>query len=85
MPVNRGYSTRIEQLRINPDHPGSAHITFEAVDIDDPYKDLWNWCIENLERYVIPLGLYLEEKLYTPKHVHFQTRAPGSGNRIFRP
>jgi len=85
MLVTSGYRTPIEQRRINPSAPNSAHTVFQAVDVYDPDKYLWNWCIENLENYVIPLGLYLEEKLYTPKHVHFQTRAPSSGNRIFRP
>lgn len=63
---------------------GSAHLAGLAVDIWDRDSKLWRWCLDN-----IPLleqeGLYLEDKSATPTWVHFQKRAPKSGNRIFLP
>lgn len=82
--VTRAYSTTEEQSVIDPAHPKSAHCEGLAVDCLDEDKALWDYCIENLD-FITTLNLYLEDKLYTKKHVHFQLKAPKSNNRIFIP
>ena len=79
-----GFRTKAEQQRINPVNPRSCHTEGLAVDVADKDKKIWDFVIDNLE-LVVKLGFYLENKLYTPRHVHFQLRAPRSRNRIFIP
>jgi uncharacterized protein YcbK (DUF882 family) len=62
----------------------SKHIVGLAIDIKDTDSKLWKWCMENLE-LLQELGLYLEDKRWTPTWVHFQIGPPASGLRIFRP
>lgn len=85
--VSRAFSTPAEQAEINPDAKNSAHTTWEAADLVTPNRSqgLWLFLMENYEDLVLSLDLYLEEKLYTPNHVHVQTRRVPSGNRIFKP
>lgn len=82
--VTSGFRTEMEQLSINPGHPNSAHRAGCAVDINDPYKDIWGWLMENID-YPIRFGLFLESKATTPRHVHIQITPPRSGTRIFNP
>lgn len=86
MRVTSGFRTAEDQARVDPAHPQSMHTKGCAVDIYDPNPDkrLWEWCIEHMT-LMVELGLYLEDKLYTPRHVHFQSVAPASGSRIFKP
>jgi hypothetical protein len=61
---------------------GSKHLSAQAVDIADPDGSLMLWCKANvplLER----TGLWIEAD--TKGWTHFQTVAPGSGNRFFKP
>lgn len=82
--VNSGFRTEIDQMRLNPTHPNSAHCAGLAADIRDVDRKLWDWCTENI-KFVAEQGLYLEDKVYTPSWIHFQLRAPKSGLRIFQP
>lgn len=82
--ITSGYRTREEQKKINPTTINSAHIFGLACDVADIDKKIWDFCIDNLHA-IAELDLYLEDKLYTQKHVHFQMRAPRSGKRIFIP
>lgn len=86
MRVTSGFRTQEDELRIDPAHPDSLHTKGAAVDIYDPDPDrrLWSWCIGQME-FLVKLGVWLEERLYTPNHVHFQIYPPRSGNRIFKP
>lgn len=86
MRITSGVRSQEEEMRIDPAHPDSAHTKGAAVDIldPDPDKRLWNWCLDHID-LMVELGLYLEDRLYSPNHVHFQWWAPLSGNRIFKP
>lgn len=84
MTVNSGW----RPPSINASTPGSAthskHMIGLAVDIADPDGKLWAWVLQNLD-LMQQLGLYFEDKRWTPSWVHFQLGAPGSGKRIFVP
>lgn len=86
MIVTSGVRSLKDEMRIDPKHPDSNHVQAAACDIydPDPEKRLWNWCVERIE-LLIELGLYLEDRLYSPNHVHFQIYPPKSGHRIFIP
>lgn len=62
---------------------GSKHLSGEAFDVADTDGKLYAWCLQNIP-LLEELGLYLEDRLDTPTWVHFQTRPPASGKRIFR-
>lgn len=86
MRVTSGFRTHEDEMRIDPAHPKSLHTVGAAVDIydPDPERRLWNWCVEHMD-LLVELGVYLEDRLYSPSHVHFQIWPPHSGNRIFKP
>lgn len=86
MRVTSGFRTHEMEMRIDPMHPNSLHTVGAAVDIYDPDPDrrLWNWCIGHMD-LLVELGVYLEDRLYSHNHVHFQIWPPASGTRIFRP
>lgn len=84
MIVTSGVRTQQMQMRINPSNPHSAHLAGAAVDINDPDKDLWGWCLDNIN-IIIECGLYLENRLSHSRHTHFQILPPKSGSRIFNP
>lgn len=63
---------------------GSAHLSGEAIDIADAKKELQAWCLAN-EPLLVSNSLFCEHFSATPTWVHFQTRAPKSGVRFFRP
>jgi uncharacterized protein YcbK (DUF882 family) len=62
----------------------SAHLTCEAIDIEDLDGSFAKWCLANLKE-LEKAGLYMEDPASTPNWVHLQTRLPKSGNRIFIP
>lgn len=62
----------------------SKHMSGLAVDILDPDEKLWKWVLENLS-LMQQLGLYFEDKRWSPTWVHFQLGPPASGKRIFVP
>lgn len=63
---------------------GSNHLWGLAVDIQDLDGSLWKWCMANLA-LLQKLGLYLENKRWTPTWTHFQCVPPASGKRIYIP
>ena len=84
MYVNSGVRSVEDQRRINPAHMQDAHVHAAGCDIDAQDGYLWDWCIDHLD-LITRLGLYLESRVYTPRHIHFQIIPPKSGNRIFIP
>jgi hypothetical protein len=62
----------------------STHIRGLACDFRDPDGKLWQWCIANLA-LLQKLGVYLEDKRWTPSWVHCQIVPPASGKRIYVP
>lgn len=83
MIVTSGYRPLTYNLSIGGSER-SAHITCEALDIYDPDKRLAKWCLDNLD-ILEESGLYIEDPDYTSNWVHFTTRAPRSGRRVFIP
>jgi hypothetical protein len=67
--------------------PRTAHMTGEAIDINDPNGDLDNWLMDTAEgkQAVKELDLYIEHKDYTAGWCHVQIRKTKSGNRYFIP
>jgi hypothetical protein len=62
----------------------SNHITGLAIDLKDTDNRLFEYVLQNLE-LAKELGLYFEDKRWTPTWVHIQLIAPKSGKRIFVP
>lgn len=62
----------------------SNHIKGLAIDIKDTDGKLWKWVIMNLG-LMKSLGIYLEDKRWTPTWVHFQVVPPKSKKRIYIP
>jgi hypothetical protein len=61
----------------------SSHLTCEACDFEDRKRDFTKWCLLNI-KVLENAGLYMESPLDASTWVHLQTRAPKSGNRVFR-
>jgi hypothetical protein len=62
----------------------SNHLIGAAVDIYDPNGTLDEWCDRRVA-VIIDIGLWMENKAYTPGWAHFQIFPPKSGNRFFIP
>jgi uncharacterized protein YcbK (DUF882 family) len=67
----------------------SSHLSGEACDFADNDSSLTKWCLLNLD-ILAQAGLYMESPIATHPvgkngWVHLQTRAPGSGKRVFIP
>lgn len=62
----------------------SKHMICAAVDVADADCKVWDYCLRNLE-LASALGLWFEDKRWTPTWVHLQIEAPKSGKRIFVP
>jgi hypothetical protein len=69
----------------------STHLTAEACDLQDhPDRQLARWCIRNLHQ-LEAIGLWAEDPRWTggtnnrDPWLHLQTRAPGSGRRVYAP
>jgi hypothetical protein len=86
----RGVNSGWRPLAVNAQTPRAAarsrHLTGEAVDIGDDGGELARWCespsgLAALEA----IGLWMESRLHTPRWLHVQTVAPGSGRRVFGP
>lgn len=82
--VNSGLRSLADQARINPKAMHSKHLTGAAADISDPNSQLWTWTIDNMP-VVEAIGLWMEDKHYTPTWVHYQIQPPKSSKRIFIP
>lgn len=64
--------------------PNSNHVIGAAVDVRDTDGALWAWVLQHLD-LMQSLGLYMEDKRWTPTWVHFSFLPPGSKKRIFVP
>lgn len=89
MTVSSGIRSYLDQMRIDKaagrsPRYGSMHIKGAAVDIYDADGSLWTWCMDNAE-LLQKIGVWLEDKRYTPTWVHFQVFAPVSGHFVFIP
>lgn len=62
----------------------SNHLKGLAVDIKDTDGKLWAWVLINLD-LMKRLGVYMEDKRWTPTWVHFQIVPPKSKKRIYVP
>lgn len=62
----------------------SNHLMGLAVDIKDVDGSLWRWVLINLD-LMKRLGIYLEDKRWTPTWVHFQIVPSKSKKRIYIP
>lgn len=62
----------------------SWHTQCLAADFADVDCKLWAWALSNL-KLLKKLGVYLEDKRWTPTWVHMQIRPPRSKKRIFVP
>ena len=85
--VNDGY--RRPQDRPKHGALKSNHLIGCAIDLDDDDTAfLWTWVKANLQ-LMKEIGLYIEDPRYTHGKVgtwmHFQTKPPASGKRIFVP
>jgi hypothetical protein len=81
--VNSGYRSP----SINAAIGGAAkswHQECAAIDLSDADGQLWAYCLANLE-LCAELGLWLEDKRWTPTWVHLQIYPPKSGKRVFAP
>lgn len=63
----------------------SAHITCQAIDLDDEDKRLQEWCAADKGANLVPFGLYMEHPIATPSWTHIQIIPPGTGLRVFYP
>lgn len=90
MIVTSGYRSLAQHKRIYSEKKitkvpmGSAHLTGEACDIFDPQGKLKEWVLNNVDM-LEKLNLYCEDFESTKNWTHFQSRAPKSGNRFFKP
>jgi len=64
--------------------PNSNHMTGHAADIADADGELWKWVVQNLQ-LMADLGLYMEDKRWSPSWTHFQNLPPKSKKRIYVP
>lgn len=62
----------------------SKHLIGAAIDVEDRNGKLKTWCLKNV-KLLEKLGLYCEAFEFTATWVHFQTIAPKSQSRFFRP
>lgn len=79
---NSGYRSAADQARINPKATNSAHLTCQAIDIEDKDGKLKAFCLNNL-KLLESIGLWMESPDATPTWVHVQIRP--TKNRIFIP
>lgn len=90
-PVASGWRPKGINARTSNAAARSTHLTAEGCDIQDSRnRALARWCIKH-EAVLVEVGLWCEDFRWTAGKnlddpwVHFQTRAPKSGNRIFVP
>jgi hypothetical protein len=82
--VSSGYRPPQLNSTVSGASPTSWHLVCAAADLRDIDSKVWQFCIGNLQM-AKELGLWLEDKRWTPTWVHLQIYAPKSGKRIFVP
>lgn len=81
--ITSGVRSPREQALISPDHPHDCHVLGAAVDIKDDLT-IFEWCKAN-KGAVTELGIYLENEVCDPGHLHLQILPPASSRWIFNP
>lgn len=81
--VSSGWRPKTHNTKIGG-APSSNHIKGLAIDIKDTDNRVFQYVLQNL-KLAEQLGLYFEDKRWTPTWVHIQLVKPKSGNRIFVP
>lgn len=84
VPMNSGYRSKADQMRINPKAPKSKHCECAAIDLGDKDHNFRYWVLMHLD-YLIELGLYMEDPASTFNWVHLQCIPPKSKRVIFIP
>ena len=84
MIITSGFRTPEEQHRVNPKATKSKHLTGQAADVLDRGGELKAWINSNLV-VIEQAGLWMEDFVFTPSWVHFQSVPPASGKRFFIP
>lgn len=79
--VNSGYRRPEDNTAANG-AKHSAHMTCEALDLEDKDGRLKKFCNEEI---LDKFGLFMEHPDVTPSWLHIQIRETKSGNRVFRP
>lgn len=80
--VTSGYRSIEDQKRINPKSMNSAHLSCQAVDLEDKDGKLNSWLKNNIA-VLVELELYCEERQGPWQHI--QCRPVKSGKRFFIP
>jgi hypothetical protein len=80
--ISSGYRPPAINAEIPGAVAGDAHEKCCGVDLRDFSQELYNWCVQNLET-LVAIGFWMESIVSAKDHVHLQTYAPKSGNRIF--
>lgn len=62
----------------------SPHMACAAADLADSSGKVWQYCLDNLGK-AKSIGLWFEDRRWTPSWTHCQIVAPKSGKRIFVP
>lgn len=77
-----GYRSPKDQARINPKATHSAHLSCEAIDLQDKDGELKKFCVNNI-KLLEEIGLWMEIGSSTPNWCHLQIRP--TKRRIFIP
>ena len=64
--------------------PQSKHMSAEAIDLNDRFRVLARWCVNNLA-LMERAGVWMEDPRCTPVSVHWQIVPPKNQRRIFVP
>jgi hypothetical protein len=62
----------------------STHLTGQAIDLSDKDGKIWKFVLDNLD-LAQQIGLWFEDKRWTPTWVHIQIVPPKSRRRIYIP
>lgn len=84
MKITSGLRLPQQNSSLKNSSQNSWHLKGAAVDIADADAKLWHWLTKNLE-LLQKIGLWIEDKRWTPTWVHLQIFPPKSGKRIFIP
>lgn len=82
--VSSGYRPAAINASIANAGKNSWHMHCAALDVADPSGDFWIFVLANLQ-LCADLGLWVEDRRWTPTWVHLQIYPPASGKRIFVP
>lgn len=82
--VSSGYRNPAHNSSLSNASKTSWHQLCAAVDIADADGRFWAFVLHNLD-LCAKLGLWVEDKRWTPTWVHLQIYPPASGKRVFVP